>query len=75
MEFSRAEHWSGQPFPPPGGLPNPGIQPKETSVGDSGTARYFLKIIILKIIGAKNFFNYKKKNAWREMNSYMSPFT
>ena len=25
MEFSRPEYWSGQPFPPPGGLPNPGI--------------------------------------------------
>ena len=28
MEFSRQEHWSGLPFPPPGGLPNPGIKPR-----------------------------------------------
>ena len=27
MEFSRPEYWSGQPFPPPGDLPNPGIKP------------------------------------------------
>ena len=27
MEFSRQEHWSGLPFPPPGGLPNPEIKP------------------------------------------------
>ena len=27
MEFSRQEHWSGLPFPPPGDLPNPGIEP------------------------------------------------
>ena len=27
MEFSRQEDWSGLPFPPPGDLPNPGIQP------------------------------------------------
>ena len=27
MEFSRQEHWSGQPFPPLGALPNPGIKP------------------------------------------------
>ena len=27
MEFSRPEYWSGQPFPSPGGLPNPGIEP------------------------------------------------
>ena len=27
MRFSRQEHWSGLPFPSPGGLPNPGIKP------------------------------------------------
>ena len=27
MEFSRQEHWSGQPFPSPGDLPDPGIEP------------------------------------------------
>ena len=26
MEFSRQEHWSGLPFPPPEDLPNPGIE-------------------------------------------------
>jgi len=28
MEFPRQEYWSGLPFPPPKGLPNPGIKPK-----------------------------------------------
>ena len=27
MEFSRQEYWSGNPFPSPGDLPNPGIEP------------------------------------------------
>ena len=27
MEFSRQEYWSGLPFPPPGDLPHPGIEP------------------------------------------------
>ena len=27
MGFSRQEYWSGLPFPPPGDLPDPGIQP------------------------------------------------
>ena len=27
MEFSRQEYWSGMPFPSPGDLPNPGIEP------------------------------------------------
>ena len=27
MGFSRQEHWSGLPFPSPGDLPDPGIEP------------------------------------------------
>ena len=26
--FSRQEHWSGLPYPPPGDLPGPGIEPE-----------------------------------------------
>ena len=26
MGFSRQEYWSGLPFPPPGALPDPGIE-------------------------------------------------
>ena len=28
MEFSRQEYWSGLPFPLPGDLPDPGIEPE-----------------------------------------------
>ena len=27
MKFSRQEYWSGLPFPPPGDLPDPGVEP------------------------------------------------
>ena len=27
MEFSRQEYWSGFPFPSPGDVPDPGIEP------------------------------------------------
>ena len=27
VEFSRLEYWSGLPFPSPGDLPNPGMEP------------------------------------------------
>ena len=27
MELSQQEYWSGLPFPPPGDLPDPGIEP------------------------------------------------
>ena len=32
MEFSRLEYWSGSPFPSPGDLPNPGIEPKSPAL-------------------------------------------
>ena len=28
VDFPRQEHWSGLPCPPPGGLPDPGIEPE-----------------------------------------------
>ena len=28
LGFSRQEHWSGLPFPSPGDLPDPGIEPR-----------------------------------------------
>ena len=31
MGFSRQEYWSGLPFPSPGDLPDPGIEPKSPS--------------------------------------------
>ena len=30
--FSRLEYWSGQPFPPPGDLPNSGIEPRSPAL-------------------------------------------
>ena len=32
MEFSRQEYWSGLPFPSPGDLPNPGIDPRSPAL-------------------------------------------
>ena len=32
MEFSRPEYWGGQPFPSPGDLPNPGIEPRSPAL-------------------------------------------
>ena len=36
MGFSRQEYWSGMLFPPPGDLPDPGIEPMSSALaGDS----------------------------------------
>ena len=32
MEFSKPEYWSGRPFPSPGYLPNPGIEPRSPAL-------------------------------------------
>ena len=32
MRFSRQEYWSGLPFPSPGGLPDPGIEPRSPAL-------------------------------------------
>ena len=32
MEFSRQDYWSGLPFPTPGVLPNPGIEPSSPTL-------------------------------------------
>ena len=41
MEFSRQEYLSGLPFPAPGGLPDPGIEPA-SPVAPSLVGRFFI---------------------------------
>ena len=38
MGFSKQEYWSGLPFPPPGDLPDPGIEP----VSPALAGRFFI---------------------------------
>ena len=40
MGFYRQEYWSGLPCPPPGGLPNPGIEPTSL-MSPASTSRFF----------------------------------
>ena len=41
MGFSRQEHWSGLPCPPPGNLPNPGIESISISLKSPALASEF----------------------------------
>ena len=36
MGFSRQEYWSGLPFPSPGDLPDPGIEPRSPALQADG---------------------------------------
>ena len=39
--FSRQEYWSGLPFPSPGNLPNPGIEPRHLfTIGATGESHW-----------------------------------
>ena len=41
MGFSRQEYWSGLPFPSPGDLPDPGIEPRYRTQVSHIAARRF----------------------------------
>ena len=58
MVFSRQEHWSGLPCPPPGDLPDPGIEPVSLmslaltgGLCTTGTTWEALNIVGITIIG------------------------
>ena len=44
MKFSRQEYWSELPFPTPGDLPDPGIEPGP--LGSSGMGGGFLSLVL-----------------------------
>ena len=49
MGFSRQEYWSGLPWPPPGGIPNPGIKPTSLKT-HALSSRLFITGAIVGII-------------------------
>ena len=51
MGFSRQEYWSGLPFPSPGDLPDPGVEPGSPALqADSYMWDLFLKIIETRFV-------------------------
>ena len=50
MGFSRQEYWSGLPCPPPGDLPNPGIEPGSL-ISCALASRFFTTSATLTAIG------------------------
>ena len=52
MGFSRQEYWSGLPFPSPGDLPNPGIEPRPPAwEADSLVSEPPRKLYLSKVSG------------------------
>ena len=47
MGFSRQEYWGGLPFPSPGDLPNPGIEPRSPALqADALTSEQCMRVPI-----------------------------
>ena len=47
--FSRQEYWSGSPFPPPGALPDPGIEPMST-VSPALAGGFFITELLIEFL-------------------------
>ena len=61
MEFSTQEYWSGLPFPSPGDLPNPGIEPWSPSLqADSLLSEPSEKTINILVVNFSLFYERKK---------------
>ena len=60
MGFSRQEYWSGLPFPSPGDLPDPGIEPRSLTLQadtlTSAPPRKLYKIPLIKVNPEKHRF-------------------
>ena len=51
MEFFRQEYGSGLPFPPAGGLPDPGIKPESLVSPSLQADSFFKKVFLLTFNG------------------------
>ena len=51
MEFSRKKYWSGLPFPPPGVLPDPRMEPMSPALQkDSFPSELPVKLVATKLL-------------------------
>ena len=46
MGFSRQEYWSGLPFPSPGDLPEPGIEPRSPALQEDALEHVRASLIV-----------------------------
>ena len=65
MEFSRQEYWNGFPFPSPGDLPNPGIEPRSPTL----QADALLSELPGKPPKSGKGYSYKEREIWRHKHT------
>ena len=75
MGFSRQEHWSRLPWPPPGDLPNPGIKPgslvlQEVSLPSEPPGQAF---VVVQLLSRVRLFVTSWNVAWQASLSMVFP--
>ena len=59
MEFSRPEYWSGWPFPSPGDLPKPGLEPRSPALqADSLPAELIREVELFPSLSLNPIFSH-----------------
>ena len=72
MGFSRQEHWNGLPFPSPGDLPDPGIEPVAPALAGGFFTFWGIFTVMTAVsvpprqtdTGAESFVNDDKSIGW-----------
>ena len=70
MEFSRQEYWSGLPFPSPGDLPNPKMEP--ASLASPALAGSFITTSYLRSPWEYWIPNYLKLPGWQKLSQQLA---
>ena len=66
-EFSRQEYWSGSSFPPPGDLPNPGINPRSSTLqADSLPSEPPGYLFKTSVFNMKAIYHLKKNRTFKQ---------
>ena len=58
MGFTRQEDWSGLPFPSPGDLPDPGIEPGSPALQADSLPRHLESPVLVYIVSALTYSIY-----------------
>ena len=77
MEFSRHEYWSGLPFPSPGDLPHPGIEPGSPALQANSLPGTLLVLLLVehKLREKKPFCLLMLNQILKDIYIYMPPIT
>ena len=74
MELSRVEYWSGQPFPSPGDLPNPGIEPAISHIASRFFTKWAIRDTFYPPISTDNHWStFLSRNLQELINTFLLP--